>query len=460
MTNFVTILLFFALTLSVNAQNAQEQSAVDLLNYKKENGLHTLSFDPTQFNPRIIAPQGEGVLALQPSKMIDDAGALAGINGGFYRYGNNPDVSPYKLRYAQNFWEGGLSLLPTAILKTEQGLLGDTTGDNVPAIGWSHDGSRVALGYLKVQWYLKDLNSRNSYPVRRVTDLDHRSRQKYFYSNDKRFEIEYKSVKSVQDSDGEKSSSSNSFVLQNGHDDSVDFQVDDRVEIAYEWIEEKTWSKDNRGFQDLDYVISGGDFLVEAGTAHTEFDERNKPYEWRERVVICVHEDSKWEYLVHLYGVSMVNFAQQLKSRGCHYAINMDGGWSSTMHFSNEKLTNGRNRLVSDSIAVMPKRETEEPEIFDLIRKRKVDELYTYIGLNSFAAKERNHLQQSPLQLLVDLNLEDEKEEKMQKMLLDSMSQEDLLVKDLSGQSTLDVVLRGTLKDLVVRAKMKMERTL
>lgn len=415
------IIAILAVTTRVFAAE-DEKTAMEMLKFKSEGHyIQSLSFDPREFNPRIVAAVGEGLEGSRPSKLLDRVGALAGINGGFYRTSDPANwIQKYSMRYAQNFMDGGLELFPTAILKTEHGLLGDSTTKDLPAIGWSRDGSRVALGNLSVQWWLKDVRTGREYEIVRETEWNHKERKKFLYVNGRRFEIERKIVVAASHLSGIDRNLINSFRVKDDQEQSLlNLKVDDKAEIFYRWVEDKTWSNDSKGFGGLDYVISGGDFLVEAGEVLTNFDERNKPDDYRERVGICVHETGTWEYVVNRYGNPLVAFARDMKERGCFYAINMDGGWSSTMHFSKEKKTFGKDRLVSDAIAVMPQRDAsfKEDPIFDLIRTFDAQAIYRYIQENPSAAFALNENKQSARQVLQNVILDDELEGRIHELL-------------------------------------------
>ena len=152
----------------------------DLLRAETKSGLQTLSFHPQDYLPKLLAPIEEDHPGGYVPDIVENAGALAGINGGFFGWG--------KLQrwWSPGWYMGNAKLLvlgkddqgafPSAILKTKQGLWNDTS-EALPAIGWTVDGSKTAIGYLGVRWFATRRRSPDRLPassrgLRRGDDKD------------------------------------------------------------------------------------------------------------------------------------------------------------------------------------------------------------------------------------------------------------------------------------------------
>jgi hypothetical protein len=345
---------------------ATKQDTKSLLHYRKNDQIHILEFDPEEFNPSLVAPIEEDAPTMRPSQMVERSGAIAGINGGFYGW---RDVQRWSYSWISGKVKENLGIdedrvaVPMAILKTKKGLFNDSQ-DYIASVGWKEDGSKTAMGLLKVQWFAHFIGTHTKIKLRRTgTDMSPNIPQKYLYipkqGKFEQIELTGTKVSHIAMVNSASDKLKNGFVLMSESDAPLFSSVQENNELSvdYEWDEKDVYSTDAKGFEGVDNALSGGAILIHNYQALRDFSEINKPNNWRERTAVCLKADGTWAMFVQVEGVSLEDFATTLKNEKCREAVNLDGGYSATMVLSNPKEVFGKtDRVVSDAIVVMPRK--------------------------------------------------------------------------------------------------------
>lgn len=122
---------YFGLSSQELAYSASHQEPATVLNYRHEIAenieLDTLEFDPRKYQPKLKAPIEKGIPGDRVSNIVQKSKALAGINGGFYSFGDGAGLVTWlKYKAANKLGMSHNPAFPSAILKTKDHLLSDT----------------------------------------------------------------------------------------------------------------------------------------------------------------------------------------------------------------------------------------------------------------------------------------------------------------------------------------------
>jgi len=432
---------------------------------EKRTREYSIHFDPQDFNPRLLAPIEEQIPGDHVSNIIEKSGALAGTNAGFFGWG---DLQRWSRSWAfgkikQNIlgMDSGNAVFPSAILKTNQGLFNDTP-NHLAAIGWKNDGSKTAIGLLRVQWYAKT----NDHPkkvnlIRERTPLNPKNPEKHLYlpikNNEfQRLNIEGHTIVDVTILSGVNEDDVNSYSLEKPSDASLflHLKTDDSLIIDYDWDEKEVSSTDGKGFLGVDQVVSGGAILIQDSKVNSNFDEeKNNPNGNANRVAVCVDKDGIWTMYVNLYQIKLHEFAKHLQSDACKDAINMDGGRSSTLFFSDTKTKFGNDIVVSDVISIMPRTGRSlssllygHANLFTLLEHKDFTGIRNFTSEYSNSVSDRNINQQTPLQFVLKSHRPEEIDETLAEIiryLISKMDRESLLLQDSYRETALHTALRN-----------------
>ena len=133
------------------------------------------------------------------------------------------------------------------------------------------------------------------------------------------------------------------------------------------------FSQVNRGWENVEYAVSGGDLLVEDGLALSDFT-LNTADKQAARTALGVREDGKVVcYTVDIgsnsRGMTLKQLAERMKELGCIGAVNLDGGGSTTLgatppgyedFFTVNKPSEGKQRPCANFLFFV--RPTTEPK--------------------------------------------------------------------------------------------------
>jgi exopolysaccharide biosynthesis protein len=129
-------------------------------------------------------------------------------------------------------------------------------------------------------------------------------------------------------------------------------------------------SDDEARWEAMDYIVGGVGVLVRGGAVVADHSDQKVRQGFitdrHPRTAVGIRKDGTWVLVVadgrqpelSKGGMTLAEVADFMKSLGCHEAINLDGGGSSTMWYQGRVLnspSDGRERPVSDAILVFPR---------------------------------------------------------------------------------------------------------
>jgi hypothetical protein len=134
-------------------------------------------------------------------------------------------------------------------------------------------------------------------------------------------------------------------------------------------IQSISFAKDSlQNWDECDYIIGGTPLLLHPGYKEINFAEEKTRTHFltskQVRTAVGLLSNGHWVFVavdkLGLFdGMNLYTLADFLKKLGCIYAVNLDGGWSSTMIYQNDIKTpiyEKTLRPVSDAILIFPKK--------------------------------------------------------------------------------------------------------
>lgn len=336
------------------------------LNYEHvqhDNGqsIHILTVDPNNFKMVAARALDMGIGRETVESLAQRHGAVAAVNGGFFAIGGTYDGIPRGLLKIGPNWYG----LPYK---------------NRGAIGWKDEGSQVHFDRLSAKVFVEIGGKRHS-----MDGLNQRrtGQSSILFSpgfgfttltNPDSFEILIENDRvQKMNSQGSSPIPRNGWVLSLPQDPQINSNALTNIEIDLipTLHPETNW-------KELDYIVGGCPLLINEGDSLV-FYEPEQPlnsfiFQRHARTVVGILPDGKWVFVVvdgHLPdrnfgGMTMGEATEFMASLGCLYALNLDGGGSSTMVY-NSKLVNHpkgdqdehpgmlSTRKVSDAILILKK---------------------------------------------------------------------------------------------------------
>jgi len=336
------ILIFFILiNFLSNSSKTFAQSIVDGIEYTRSNVkdpcracVHIVEVDPTKVS---IGVTGECMKLQKTSLMAKEAGAVVAVNGGFYHANG----------------------IPAGVLKISDNWFSDSGPKRRGAIGWNKNG-QVLLDILQVSFKLQIGD--DIYPVTRVNQL-RRDDSAILYtpvfndatltsSDEGSIEIII-SEKQVIDVIKRKEHSfipKNGYVYSVGKDCNVDIskiEIGMPVKLIINYLSGDDYQKELWG--EMEHIVGGAPLLVKNGNIVTDFSEEkilqsfiDKSYP---RTAVGILPNGNWLFVVvdskgipGNNGISLPNLAKLMHKLGCLYALNLGGGYSSTLVINNKVI--------------------------------------------------------------------------------------------------------------------------
>ena len=176
-------------------------------------------------------------------------------------------------------------------------------------------------------------------------------------------------------SDGNAAIPENGFVLSYGADAAKEAVVPEAgtpVEISYVFKPQHPEKTGDSEWKEMDYLVGGaglliwngepvGDYLVE------QLDQQGNAFDTTQhpRTAVGIDGQGKWYFVVvdgrqpgKSVGMSLEELTQLMASLDCKYAINLDGGGSSTMYLNGAVVNSPSDvsgeRAVSDALMILP----------------------------------------------------------------------------------------------------------
>lgn len=337
---------------------------------KNKQIIHTIEINPDKFD--IISTHA---CMLDKSKtqvalMAKFSNAIMGINGGFFRLNQNKKfATPAGVLKIKNKWHG--------IAYKARG-----------AIGWSNSNNKVGIDIIQTSTKVKiagktyninHFNPLNSYEKNAL--FSHNSRETINPCNVKiknnkvsQVYLEPNLINNLTDNEYIFTYNKNFICPFSSKLIEKSAQVKVDIIPLIDRYNKTRWKK-------YDYIVGGSPILVYKGKKILDFNKEklsenfiNFPHG---RTAIGIKRNNNWLFVVveenillDIIGFSIPELASFMHQQGCYYAINLDGGSSSSLYIADNiinsfsSLTTSSNsvelnkfqiRPVTDAILVIPK---------------------------------------------------------------------------------------------------------
>ncbi len=325
--------------------------------------IHILTVDPNRVSIQAARALNEGIGRETVTSIAARTGALAAVNGGFFRMGGRYDGEP------------------DGILKIRDQWFSDPTLRR-GAIGWRDGGRECLFGRIIMKWLLtvdgKVLPVDGINRPREATEAIlydwafHRST----LTDPGGLEIGIAGDRVTAVSErGDSAIPANGFVYSIGPESSLRsmrFRLKSTAKVSYRLEPDDPSTPDSSAkWQRMDFIVGGVPILMldgkvlndwQAEGARKGFAEERHP-----RTAVGQRRDGSWVFVIVdgrrpslSIGVTLKELADTMASLGCVSALNLDGGGSSTMvldgRLMNSPSDAGKERTVGDAIIIMPRR--------------------------------------------------------------------------------------------------------
>ncbi len=359
--------IFLVLLFPALSQLAAAEEIAPGLRYeqKSESGplsIHWLEVDPGRISLR-LRHAGKGGLGRETvSALALQEGAIAAVNGGFFRIAGPFDGKP------------------TGLLKVGERWLSDSS---LPrgAIGWKSAGREVLIGRLRVFWSLRVGKWR--FPVERINSPRGASSAILYtgtFDASTRTDPGGQEVVVRNDRVTDIASGGNASIPEQGFVYSVGGARREnvsalrpgmraRLDVRFEPALLARPSPRSR-WREMDFILGGTPVVLSEGRKVSDFREERIQDSFvngrHPRTAVGIRKDGVWILLVvdgrqeqRSIGMTLDELAAYLLSLGCVRALNLDGGGSSTLFVSgrtrNFPSDPTGERPVSDAILLFPR---------------------------------------------------------------------------------------------------------
>lgn len=340
--------------------------------------IHILEVDPQK---SVIAPAralNDGLGREPVSSIAERVGAIAAINGGFFKYSGRFDGQSMSVLKIDGNWFS-LGKVPRA------------------AIGWKKDFSKIIFNRidpkvtLTIQQKEYPIDQFNGERDRKGTALYTWAFHRSTLTSPSGCEViiqdgKIKEIFRKGDSDIPR----DGYVYSIGKSAKIDMAAIQKgmaCRVAYKITPLIPGADKEADWLDCDYIVGGTPLLIKDGQLISHFDAefvRQSFLKSRHaRSAIGIKEDGRWVFVVVdgrdpflSVGMTMQELAEFMQSLGCINAINFDGGGSATMTIGSQVINfpdntdvkeeerNERSqRPVSDAIVILPKEEVSKNEL-------------------------------------------------------------------------------------------------
>lgn len=356
------LIQFFSVFCLICAFSCKADATKDLIQYKvytptPETEFHVITVDPKEVT--ILPVCAENSYGLDTvGNMARRSGALAAINGGFFRYNSQENNAvPAGLLKIANLWHG-ITYQPRG------------------ALGWDPQRNNVLMDIVQTDSQVVLQN--HSLPINAMNKIVQGDRAALLSSNFNEA-IEVNNVLAISILDQRVQSLQNSgkivipadgyvYILNGSLQQKVtDLKIGDAALVKIQikpQIEKNTakmWNKQP-------FVISGGPLLIHKGKKINDFVAEKLYPEFinkrHARTAIGVLPDKRWVFVViernlldNATGATIPELRDFMASLGCTAALNLDGGGSSSMYIENVKYNTLFEQQVTNAIVIVPKQQ-------------------------------------------------------------------------------------------------------
>ena len=336
--------------------------------------VYTLEVDPAQFEIKPALACGKGAGLETVSNIAKKNGAIAAINGGFFKGSRHNGAPEYAYKLGETWYAENVT--PRAVL------------------GWNEDADDLMIGRLKNEWTLTI--GGKEYPTGRINQV-RKPGDRVLYTPayggktmspgaGVEIGIVDDKVTFVRTNSGGSPIPKGGFVYSIGAQ--VPFDAS-KIEVGMDAIvthqcmgyEAQDPSKmlQESDWEEVDYIVNGIPIMITDGKKVKSFAPegvknivpRSIVSGRHPRTAVGLLGNGNWLFVVvdgrqqgHSMGMTIDELADFMVKEGCVEAINLDGGASASLFLQGKTINRpGRGRgerPVSDAILVLPKSYDEE----------------------------------------------------------------------------------------------------
>ncbi len=326
--------------------------------------IHLIEVDPSCYKIKPVKALDYGLGRESVLSIAKRYRAIAAINGGFFDIGGTLDGRACGCLKIHNWY--ALPFKPRA------------------CIGWSLNHSLPLMDRLLVfircdfdgkTFYLDGLNrERKEKEAILFTSEFHKTT--LTYPNGEELIVEEDVITSIQKNQGSSKIPFNGFVLSIDKKHPFYGKLKEGLPIQFQVeIHSQTGLTDHKDWETCDFIVGGTPLLIYQNDLITNFDVEKTRKTFltnrHARTAVGILENGHFLFVVvdktnFFDGMTMLQLRNLMKDLGCTYAMNLDGGGSSTMVYENmivnspfgdedEDFGKKKVRRVSDAIIMIPK---------------------------------------------------------------------------------------------------------
>ncbi len=358
----------FALFLILLALPAIPFDTATGLNYERQIrtgplSIHVLVVDPNRVSIQAARALNEGIGRETVTSIAARTGALAAVNGGFFRMGGRYDGEPDGILKIRDEWFSDPSL--------RRG-----------AVGWRDGGRKCLFGRIMMKWLLTV--DGKAFPVDGI-NRPREAAEAILYDwafhrstltdpGGLEIGIAGNRVTALWER-GDSAIPVNGFVYSIGPKcplRALRFRLKSTAKVSYRLEPDDSSAADSGAkWQRMDFIVGGVPILMldgkllndwQAEGARKGFAEERHP-----RTAVGLRSDGSWVFVIVdgrqpslSIGMTLKELADTMASLECVSALNLDGGGSSAMvldgRLMNSPSDAGKERTVGDAIVIMSRR--------------------------------------------------------------------------------------------------------
>jgi len=355
--NFFFCFFTFCLITVSNLAYADVKSPIHYEKYRTKNNqiVHLLTVDPKE----VIIKPARADLTLTTRQTVADIakahGALAGINGGFFKIDDSEDGLPAGILKIADSWHN--------VAYKPRGAIGWSSNKPSPLIDRIQTNTQLIVnrekkplhGFNLAQSKFKSILYNQRYPFKiqplphqalltfKHNQIDYRLAQAPIYPKNYDYVYLFNKPKPYQ---------------------SKQYTQKLQATISIEVLPQST-SKTYQQWQQVEHIVGGAPVLVYNGKIVTNFNPEQllnsfitKPHA---RTALGIKKNGDWLFLAtqtyfldYTSGLTIPELAVLMKELGCVFALNLDGGTSTSMVYRGKNIVAPVKR-VSDAILILPK---------------------------------------------------------------------------------------------------------
>lgn len=309
--------------------------------------IHILEFRPEEFAPEVVRAQ-DGPLGRETvAAMARRRGAVAAVNGGFFRIGTRYDGEAV----------GALQIHSAWLSEPYR-----TRG----AIGWTKDGKLTRIDRLRLHSEL--VSGEKRFPIHGINRSRGRREGVLYTSNFPEHARPGRGVEIYLGADGVVRSSVEedvAWIYSSGPEgplQSGQLKPGDRAQVVHRV---ESLLQPDTAWDQMDFILGGTPVLISGGQVITDFSGERVQETFvtgrHPRTAVCVKEQGDWVLVVVdgrqrrlSLGMTLQELTGLMQELGCRDALNLDGGGSSTFVLSGQIVNRPSDptgpRPVSDAI--------------------------------------------------------------------------------------------------------------